>query len=317
MFKQHFGNLHFSLAIVLIALSFCSPIHAQTSKAQAKQISALIKQIRKINQPDAFGEYTHKLRIAGKQIDQNNKEKSFSYFYETFLPTQMPKTRLARLPLILIERDGRQFEASEIEVQQKNAAQILAEVDRSAPVNQKKAPFISTADKNGYYTFVFQPDGASSFGGGNFVINISQFLKGGEFSNQRQIQFEGRETILLDFRARPKFKFDEEMKYFSKLEGTVWIDSADKRVIRLEGFPLGQLVSPSLDNQNERETQAAVLYNQIRVSDGFWFPQKARLNGIRNPEIFEKTVGFELEMIFSDYQRFQAQPAATGSLAAF
>ena len=108
--------------------------------------------------------------------------------------------------------------------------------------------------------------------------DISQFLKVCEFVSPRKEKFEGRETIVFDFRPRPGFKpANREESLIAKLVGALWIDPIDKQVIRLEarlaeGFKMAGGLLVSL------KPGAAMIMEQTRMGDGVWLPRFAQIN---------------------------------------
>jgi len=107
---------------------------------------------------------------------------------------------------------------------------------------------------------------------------ISPFLKACEFVSPRREQWEGRETIVFDFRPKPGFRpQSREESLIAKLVGVVWIDPIDKQVIRLEarlaeGFKIAGGLVASL------KPGAALVIEQTRMAQGVWLPRFAHVN---------------------------------------
>ena len=107
---------------------------------------------------------------------------------------------------------------------------------------------------------------------------ISPFLKACEFVSPRREQWEGRDTIVFDFRAKPGFRpQSREESLIAKLVGVVWIDPVDKQIIRLEarlaeGFKVGGGLVASL------KPGAALVIEQTRMAQGVWLPRFAHVN---------------------------------------
>ena len=107
---------------------------------------------------------------------------------------------------------------------------------------------------------------------------IAPFLKACEFVSPRREQWEGRETIVFDFRPKPGFRpKSREESLIAKLVGVVWIDPIDKQVIRLEarlaeGFKIAGGLVASL------KPGAAVVIEQTRMAQGVWLPRFAQVN---------------------------------------
>ncbi len=109
-------------------------------------------------------------------------------------------------------------------------------------------------------------------------VEISQFLKVHEFVSPRRERFRDRDAVVFDFRARPGFKSSNRQEnLISKLVGVVWIDPADKQVMRLEarlaeGFKMGGGLLVNL------RPGAAFVEEQTRVAEGLWLPKMAQIN---------------------------------------
>ena len=107
---------------------------------------------------------------------------------------------------------------------------------------------------------------------------ISPFLKVCEFVSPRRELLAGRETIVFDFRPRPGFRpQNREESLIAKLIGVMWIDPADKQVIRMEarlaeGFKMAGGLLVSL------KPGAALVVEQTRMTQGVWLPRFAQIN---------------------------------------
>jgi len=74
-----------------------------------------------------------------------------------------------------------------------------------------------------------------SFGRGGRVNLINMILSVSEVSNPRRTEMNGRSTLVFDFKGDPKAEaHGMEEKGARKVEGTLWIDEADRQVARLE-----------------------------------------------------------------------------------
>ncbi|MDQ2920787.1 MAG: hypothetical protein M3R52_04110 [Acidobacteriota bacterium] len=109
-------------------------------------------------------------------------------------------------------------------------------------------------------------------------VEVSQFLKVHEFVSPRRERFRDREAVVFDFRVRPGFKSSNRQEnLISKLVGVVWIDPADKQVMRLEarlaeGFKMAGGLLVNL------RPGAAFVMEQTRVAEGLWLPRMAQIN---------------------------------------
>jgi len=107
---------------------------------------------------------------------------------------------------------------------------------------------------------------------------ISPFLKVCDFVSPRREQWEGRDTIVFEFRPKPGFRPQNRREsLIAKLVGVVWIDPVDKQIIRLEarlaeGFKVAGGLVASL------KPGAALVIEQTRMAQGVWLPRFAHIN---------------------------------------
>jgi hypothetical protein len=136
-------------------------------------------------------------------------------------------------------------------------------------------------------------------------FEISQFLMVCEFVSPRHERFQDRDAIVFDFRAQPGFKpSNRQESLISKLVGVVWIDPADKQVMRLEarlaeGFKMAGGLLISL------RPGAALVIEQTRLKEGIWMPRFAQINLSIKVLLFGGgDINQTLE--WSDYKHFSA-----------
>ncbi len=134
-------------------------------------------------------------------------------------------------------------------------------------------------------------------------VEISQFLKVCEFVSPRRERFRDREAVVFDFRPRPGFKSsNRQEELISKLVGVVWIDPADKQVMRLEarlaeGFKMAGGLLVNL------RPGAAFVMEQTRMVEGIWLPRLAQINLSVKVLLFGGG-DFNKTIEWSDYKHF-------------
>ena len=107
----------------------------------------------------------------------------------------------------LVKKDGRALTDSEDKAEQER-------VRKASEAAAKKPP-------------------AFGKGGGMNLIHI--VLAVAETSNPRRLEWNGRSALVFDFKGDSKAEaHDMQSKAARKLEGTIWIDEADRQVARLE-----------------------------------------------------------------------------------
>ena len=132
---------------------------------------------------------------------------------------------------------------------------------------------------------------------------ISLFLRACDFVSPRREVFEGRESIVFDFRPRAGFKpKTREESLIAKLVGVAWIDPVDKQVMRLEarlaeGFKMAGGLLVSL------KPGAALVMEQTRMEQGVWLPRFAQINLSVKVLLFAGG-DFNKTIEWSDYKHF-------------
>jgi hypothetical protein len=105
------------------------------------------------------------------------------------------------------------------------------------------------------------------------AISVSRLLEIMDLRNPRRVVFRGRPTIAFDFIGRKDAKTHGLAEDASKkLQGTVWIDEADRQVAHLEV------------SFNDNFRIAAGLFASIQRGSYFWFDQ-APVSRLSNQEL--------------------------------
>ena len=134
-------------------------------------------------------------------------------------------------------------------------------------------------------------------------LGVATFLRACEFVSPRRESFRGREAVVFDFRPRPGFKpASREESIVGKLSGAIWVDPADRQVIRLEarldqGFKIGGGLFASV------KPGSAVVLEQTRLADGVWLPKFSQINAAAKIFLFAG-VRIDATREYSNYKRF-------------
>ena len=109
-----------------------------------------------------------------------------------------------------------------------------------------------------------------AYGNGGGTNLIGMVLSVAEFSSPKRTTRNGRSTLTFQFKGNPKAQaHGVEEKGAKKLEGTVWIDEADKQVARLEvAFYDTFRVAGGLLASIQKGT--VVKLEQAPIGDGLW-----------------------------------------------
>jgi len=195
--------------------------------------------------------------------------------------------------LKLISEDNVPLAAERAAKEERRVAEKIEELEReNAKRREKRA---EAARKRG-------ESGAGKDGDGD-ALGISVFLRACEFVSPRRESFRGRDAVVFDFRARPGFKpANREESIVGKLAGVIWIDPADRQVMRMEarlneGFKVGGGLLASV------RPGSAVVWEQTRLEDGVWLPKFSQINAAAKLFLFAG-VRIDATREYSNYKRF-------------
>ncbi len=124
----------------------------------------------------------------------------------------------------------------------------------------------------------------------------------------------GRETILLSFRPRPNFVYDpinfpfqegieSYARVMAQLGGNVWIDAADKTIMRLEVIPLQELSGAASSSNDAPGQNAPIGFKLMRLSAGVWVPSRSWYNSHGRENLFWQT-SLSREHRYTDFRPF-------------
>ncbi|MDQ3743578.1 MAG: hypothetical protein M3444_04265 [Acidobacteriota bacterium] len=137
-------------------------------------------------------------------------------------------------------------------------------------------------------------------------VGISTFLRAAEFVSPRRERLGGHDVIVFDFRPRAGFKPSTQAESIvSKLSGVIWVDPAQRQVVRLEArlvdtFKVGGGLLASL------KSGSAFVFEQTQLPDGVWLPRFAQINMSARILLFAGMSVNETEE-YSDYKRFSTK----------
>ena len=137
---------------------------------------------------------------------------------------------------------------------------------------------------------------------GQRSLSIGAGLRTSRMINPRLEQFQGRELVVFDFEPNLAYKpKDTAEKLMQKVAGTLWVDAADRQVVRfearlLESYKVGGGLLASI------KPGATIILEQTRVNNEIWLPSQAEFQ-LDARALF---VGVSMNRIvrYSKYQRF-------------
>ncbi len=139
---------------------------------------------------------------------------------------------------------------------------------------------------------------------GDTMMSVARILELGKFSNERRVEISGRPTIVLDYAGDPNAKTHSQVEGIMRdLVGVVWIDEADRVLVRGEGHFLNDFkIGGGLVADVHKGTRFQ--FETTRVADGVWLPARIDGQGSMRVLLF---AGFDgrISAQTSDYRRFR------------
>lgn len=221
---------------------------------------------------------------------------------------------------VQIGEDGIPLSPEKIERERKRAADELIEAEKKSAQTQNTRAAASTEPSKRFWStgILLTLRTSGGLGSLNLPIRPTDFLVSHDFSAARRTTFNGRETILLDFHPRPNFVFDKTNVSFqtglddfnrvmTRLGGRIWIDAADKVVVRLEAIPLQDLNSAETVKSDAPDPDAPLGFEFARLANGVWTPSRSWLNAYGRENIFGKVSVVSRAHRYSDFKLFKTE----------
>jgi hypothetical protein len=221
--------------------------------------------------------------------------------------------------LIRQTKDGREMPGWLVDADRKEVVRALERAEAAeGKTAEAEASQTSGAGKASEPSVVSQPApapgrwvaaGVSGRSHGKIVyvsIDAAELLRSAEFHSPRRERLAGRDAIAIQFRARPGLNLPPKKAYITSLVGTVWIDPADKAVMRIEGWP-APLPAPAPGEEppppRRFPDHPAFVYQQARLADGAWVPSLLRMDACGDGALFNG-LNWDVTFEFRDYKRF-------------
>lgn len=295
---------------------FIPPVIAQSPPAAGETIPDLEGLIRDMREKgprclSQLGDFTLTFTFYSRKFEKNDKAKTNSRTFEVFVPESYRNRKKAfRAPLLLVAENGVPVPADTLAKEREKLTQELNELEKDQNKSGKK--------KKGT-AFSLGPGEATSYSGftsktglfsGTNALSPSLILTNVEFGAGRREMLDGRETVAVEFRAKPGLKFDKPVGYVAQLEGMVWIDVRDRVLVRLEGWQRTPGTGTAFLS-NPRPEKAPVLYEQLRIADGIWFPRRQWLFDNATTTMFGSLENAEVGVEYENYRRFRSEVTVT------
>lgn len=284
MYKQKFAIISF-LFVSLVLFS----VSAATAQEES-EIERLIKEVSVDTQRGAISNYTYLLRFSFERHKKLAGRK-FTRLYEAILPSKFATNRVYGHQILLLEDSEKRLTEEDIMIARQNLARELEKNEQEAENQPVEA---QTFEDGGYWTTSFLNDGKT------IKVDIMKLLQSAKFRNLQRRKINGKDIATIDFSPKPETVLEKPLLYLAKLEGQITINENDKRIIRVEGYALGEFSGQSENPEAVRQKEMIFLFSQVKVSEGFWFPQTILLNFGKHPEIFDP---IEIQYNFISYKK--------------
>jgi hypothetical protein len=261
-----------SLSLVLCVLLFSSITGAQTGDDPGARSLVDEAQSKQKEFSSKLLGYTYTLRRSEQELNERGEVKKEKVkVYQVFpLSHGAPVT-------VLLSEDGRGLSPSQL-------AKERARADREWRKRKKESE--KGADQT-------EPQGTFFF------------FQGSEFRAVRTERYNNRDVIVLNFKPRPGFKPSKDSEGFaSGLEGELWIDAAEKVIVRLDA-KLAESYKPGvLGHISPLKPGTSLLIEMSPVSNDIWAMTRMEFTPVQSGSLFSKGVRHRQKEEMSDYRPF-------------
>jgi hypothetical protein len=267
-------------------------------------IPVLLRDLAKNQDEDdrRINDYTFTQKVTERELDDKGQVKKEKVsVYEVFPIADYGWVEK------LVSENGVPLSPERAAKEAKRAGEELEKAEREAPKMKAKRERQREERRAKRRT---KSDGKSKAGGSEDEddddVEISTFLRASEFFSPRRERFRERDVIVFDFRPRAGFKPSNTGETIvSKLSGVIWIDPAERHVMRLEArlvdsFKMGGGLLASI------KQGSAFVFEQTRLPDGVWLPRFSQINASARVLLFAG-MSFNETREFADYKRFSSK----------
>jgi hypothetical protein len=262
-------------------------------------IPALLRDLSK-NQDETdrrINDYTFTQKVTEREVDDKGRVKKEKVsVFEIF-----PVADYGWVEKLVVE-NGVPLSPERTAKEEKRVAEELEKAEREAPkLKQKREQ--KRAERRAKQRAKSKAEGS---GEDDDDVEISTFLRACEFFSPRRERFRERDVIVFDFKPRAGFKpSNTGESIVSKLSGVIWVDPAERQVMRLEArlvdsFKMGGGLVASV------KPGSAFIFEQTRLPEGVWMPRFTQVNFSARVLLF---AGMSLNQTreFGDFKRFSTK----------
>lgn len=298
------------LAVSLLLGASATPTRvgvAARQSSESAEVAALLLAVAQ-NEKSMLArrlEYTWTVTVTERELDKRGGVKKQSVEVAEVYPVRGEFARK------LLSRDGVPVSSSRAE---KELKKTVAHLEKAAREEQKRdeakapppPPPTNAGPQNPAgmpgFGFATGQRRGNGFGSNEISMAVSRFFRYAEFTAPRREQVRGRDTIVLDFRPRPDFRpVGDIQKPYARLAGRLWIDAADKAVMRLEAWPA--------DADPAATPEPSVVFEHQRMPDGVWLERLVRIKTYGHKDIFNQ-IELDLTKEMTDFKHFTADAGA-------
>jgi hypothetical protein len=267
-------------------------------------IPALLRDLSKNQEEDdeRINDYTFTQKVTEREVDDKGqvKKEKVSVF-EVY-----PMAAYGWVQKLVVE-NGVPLSPERAAKEEKRVAEELEKAEREAPkLKQKREQKRAERRAKRRAKSGDKSKGTEAGNEEDDDVEISTFLRACEFFSPRRERLRDRDVIVFDFRPRAGFKPSNTGETIvSKLSGVIWIDPAERHVMRLEArlvdsFKMGGGLVASI------KPGSAFIFEQTRLPEGVWLPRFSQVNASARVFLF---AGMSINQTreFGDFKRFSTK----------
>lgn len=306
--------MKFFLIVVLLACFLHAPAVSRPQSQNEAPLNLTATEIAKLI--DECGWQT--TRMANRLFDYSFNEVDSDKVFDKKLVLKSEQSkafevypiaigRRVRFIYVQISENGAPLSAEKIAHQREQAVKQTIELEQkpeaTTPANSVYRPR--------FWSYGIKVEKRRGLSRSVWYIRPTDFLLSHDFSALSRIRIAGRETIVLSFRPHPGYLYDRTNVAYpdgiedfggtmAQLGGRIWIDAADKVIVRLEAVPVRELDAPAPATNEE----PALLFEFQRQPNGIWVPLTSRYYSYGREDVFWKTP-ISRTLTYRDYKLFK------------
>jgi len=304
--------MKFFLTVVLLACLLHAPAVSRPRSEEplnltAEEIAKLIDEcgLQTTRMANRLFEYTFNETDTDRVFDKKLALKSEqSKVFEVF---PIAIRRRVKFIFVQISENGVPLSAEKIAHQREQAAKQTIELEQKTEVTSPA----NSVYRPRFWSYGIKVEKRSGMSRTVWFIHATDFLLSHDFSAPRRIKNAGRDTIVLSFRPHPGYVYDRTNvpspdgvedfgRAMGQLGGWIWIDEADKVIVRLVANPVRELNAPATAFNQE----PALLFEFERQPTGTWVPLTSRYYSYTREDVFWKTP-ISRTLTYRDYKLFK------------